>query len=89
MDMMHRKEVDAFVLSPSDSDYTDVAIRLEESRVQVVGIGHSDTPSSFVKSCDHCSQSQILENQRQVQNLKRRKKPLLTNKEHRKQERSS
>ena len=43
---------DAFVIVPSDSDYTPLAINLHESGVYVMGVGEKKTPEAFRNSCD-------------------------------------
>lgn len=52
MDMLHRKDVDVFVLVSSDSDFTSLAQRINEAGLRVIGIGRKSTPSPFKNSCD-------------------------------------
>ncbi len=52
MDMLHRKDVDVFVLVTSDSDFTTLAQRINEASLQVIGIGQKKTPRPFINSCD-------------------------------------
>jgi uncharacterized protein (TIGR00288 family) len=52
MDMLHRKDVDIFVLVSSDSDFTSLAQRINEAGLHVIGIGQKNTPRSFTNSCD-------------------------------------
>lgn len=52
MDILYTKNVDAFCIMSSDSDYTGLAKRLKESNMFIIGAGESKTPTSFVKSCD-------------------------------------
>ncbi len=52
MDILYSKEVDAFCLASSDSDFTRLAARLREEGKQVIGMGESKTPKAFVSVCD-------------------------------------
>lgn len=52
IDLLHKNIYDAFVIVSSDSDYTPLAIRLQESGVYVIGVGERKTPISFKNSCD-------------------------------------
>lgn len=52
MDILYSKNVDAFCIMTSDSDFTGLAKRLKESNMFIIGAGESKTPVSFVKSCD-------------------------------------
>lgn len=52
MDILYSKEVDAFCLASSDSDFTRLAARLREEGKQVIGMGESKTPKAFVSACD-------------------------------------
>ena len=52
MDLLHEKFYDAFVLVSSDSDFTPLAIRLNESGVHVIGVGDNRTLQSFRNACD-------------------------------------
>lgn len=52
MNLLHRNLYDAFVIVSSDSDFTPLVINLHEAGAYVIGIGKSDTPESFQKSCD-------------------------------------
>jgi hypothetical protein len=52
MDILYTKNVDAFCIMSSDSDFTGLAKRLKESNIFVIGAGEKKTPNSFVKSCD-------------------------------------
>ncbi|MCI8497050.1 MAG: NYN domain-containing protein, partial [Clostridiales bacterium] len=53
LDLLYTGIYDAFVLVSSDSDYTPLAIRLNESGVYVIGVGEHKTPESFRNSCDN------------------------------------
>ncbi len=52
MDILYTDDVDGFILATSDSDFTRLAVRLREAGKQVIGMGESKTPSSFVQSCE-------------------------------------
>lgn len=51
MDLLYSKNVDAFALMTSDSDFTPLALRLQESGVPVYGFGEKKTPLPFVHAC--------------------------------------
>ncbi len=52
MDILYTNKVDGFLLASSDSDFTRLATRLREAGMNVVGMGKSQTPKSFVASCN-------------------------------------
>ncbi|MEG1069339.1 MAG: NYN domain-containing protein [Ruthenibacterium sp.] len=52
MDILYAKNVDGFCLVSSDSDFTRLASRLRESRMFVIGMGESKTPTAFKSACD-------------------------------------
>ena len=52
MDILYSRNVNAFCLLSSDSDFTGLAKRLRESNIFVIGAGERKTPQSFVKACD-------------------------------------
>jgi hypothetical protein len=78
MDLLYSKNIDAFALMTSDSDFTLLVIRLLESGVSVYGFGEKKTPQALV---DSCSTFIYIENlsQKKVSNLllssKQRKRP--------------
>lgn len=51
MDLLYSKNVDAFALMTSDSDFTPLVLRLLESGFPVYGFGEKKTPQPFVDSC--------------------------------------
>jgi len=51
MDLLYTKNVDAFALMTSDSDFTPLVLRLQESGVPVYGFGETKTPQPFVDAC--------------------------------------
>ena len=52
MDVLYTKNVDGFCLVSSDSDFTRLASRLRESRMFVIGMGESKTPTACKAACD-------------------------------------
>ena len=52
MDILYSKNCDGFCIVSSDSDFTRLASRLRESRMFVIGMGESKTPTSFKSACD-------------------------------------
>ncbi|MFV0412790.1 MAG: NYN domain-containing protein [Oscillospiraceae bacterium] len=52
MDILYTKNCEGFCLVSSDSDFTRLASRLRESRMQVIGMGESKTPMAFKSACD-------------------------------------
>jgi uncharacterized protein (TIGR00288 family) len=51
MDLLYSKNVDAFALMTSDSDFTPLVLRILESGLPVYGFGEKKTPQPFVDSC--------------------------------------
>lgn len=51
MDLLYADHVDGFVLVSSDSDFTRLATRLQESGRPVFGIGRRATPAAFQQAC--------------------------------------
>ena len=51
MDILYNKNVDAFAIVSSDSDFTRLASRLGESGKTVIGMGEGKTPDSFRNAC--------------------------------------
>ena len=51
MDLLYSKNVDAFALMTSDSDFTPLVLRILESGFPVYGFGQKKTPKPFVDSC--------------------------------------
>ncbi|MNF65386.1 NYN domain protein [compost metagenome] len=51
MDLLYSKNVDAFALMTSDSDFTPLVLRLLESGFPVYGFGETKTPKPFVDAC--------------------------------------
>lgn len=52
MDILHTKEVNAFCIVSSDSDYTRLATRIRENNLFVLGIGEKKTPTAFINACN-------------------------------------
>lgn len=51
MDLLYSKNVDAFALMTSDSDFTPLVMRILESGMPVYGFGEKKTPLPFVHAC--------------------------------------
>ena len=51
MDLLYSKNVDAFALMTSDSDFTPLVLRILESGLPVYGFGERKTPKPFVDAC--------------------------------------
>ena len=51
MDLLYSKNVDAFALMTSDSDFTPLVLRIRESGLPVYGFGEKKTPKPFVDAC--------------------------------------
>ncbi len=51
MDLLYQKRLDAFCIVSSDSDFTRLASRLQESEIYVVGMGEQKTPRAFISAC--------------------------------------
>lgn len=51
MDLLYSKNVDAFALMTSDSDFTPLVLRILESGLPVYGFGEKKTPQPFVDAC--------------------------------------
>lgn len=52
MDILFSKNVDAFCIISSDSDFTRLIARLREDGKFVLGMGEKKTPQSLIKVCD-------------------------------------
>ena len=51
MDLLYSKNIDAFALMTSDSDFTPLVLRILESGMPVYGFGEQKTPQPFVDAC--------------------------------------
>jgi uncharacterized protein (TIGR00288 family) len=51
MDLLYSKNVDAFALMTSDSDFTPLVMRILEGGFPVFGFGAMKTPQAFVDAC--------------------------------------
>ena len=51
MDLLYTKNIDAFALMTSDSDFTPLVLRILESGLPVYGFGAKKTPQAFVDAC--------------------------------------
>ncbi len=52
MDILYSGNVDCVCIVASDSDYTNIAKRLRESNIRVIGMGEKKTPKAFINACD-------------------------------------
>lgn len=52
MDILYSGNMQGFCIVSSDSDYTGLAMRIRESGLFVMGMGHQQTPEAFSKACD-------------------------------------
>ncbi len=52
MDLLYQKQLDAFCIVSSDSDFTRLASRLRESEMFVLGMGEQKTPRAFISACN-------------------------------------
>ena len=52
MDILYSGHVNCICIVASDSDYTNIAKRLRESNVRVLGMGEKKTPAPFINACD-------------------------------------
>lgn len=52
MELLHSEKYDTFAIVSSDSDFTPLAIKLQESGAFVFGVGEGKTPIAFRKACD-------------------------------------
>lgn len=60
MDILYTGRVDGFCIVSSDSDFTRLAARLRESGMNVIGMGESKTPHSFICACNNFKYLDIL-----------------------------
>ena len=51
MDLLYSRNIDAFALMTSDSDFTPLVLRILESGLPVYGFGEKKTPQPFVDAC--------------------------------------
>ena len=51
MDLLYSKQIDAFALMTSDSDFTPLVMRILADGLKVYGFGESKTPLPFIKAC--------------------------------------
>ncbi len=51
MDLLYTRDIDAFALMTSDSDFTPLVMRILSNGITVFGFGEKKTPLAFVKAC--------------------------------------
>ncbi len=61
MDLLHSKTIDGICIVSSDSDYTGLAHRIREEGLFIMGIGKSQTPEAFIKSCEIFTFTEIIQ----------------------------
>lgn len=82
MDLLYSKNIDAFALMTSDSDFTPLVLRILESGMSVYGFGENKTPKPFVDACSQFIYTENLQsdeeekNENQVKLSKRSKNEL-------------
>lgn len=52
MDILYGGTVDGFCIASSDGDFTNLARRIREAGMIILGAGENKTPKAFVNSCD-------------------------------------
>lgn len=65
MDLLYSKNVDAFALMTSDSDFTPLVLRILESGLPVYGFGEKKTPKPFVDACSPFIYTENLESEQE------------------------
>ena len=70
MDILYSKEIDAFCLVSSDSDFTRLVTRLRENGKFVMGVGKNGTSASLVNACNVFVFTEILEGTEKVTRTK-------------------
>lgn len=62
MDILYAGNVDGFCLVTSDSDFTNLAKRLREAGLFVIGMGEQKTPVSLTRACEEFKYLDVLFN---------------------------
>lgn len=70
MDILYSKEIDAFCLVSSDSDFTRLVTRIRENGKFVMGVGKKGTSPSLVNACNVFVFTEILEKAEKVTSTK-------------------
>ncbi|QZY29772.1 NYN domain-containing protein [Nocardioides coralli] len=60
MDLLYAGNVEAFAIVSSDSDFTSLALRLQESGKTVYGLGRRRTPVSLQNACSRFIELEVL-----------------------------
>ncbi|WP_028584352.1 NYN domain-containing protein [Desulfogranum mediterraneum] len=63
MDLLYSKNIDAFALMTSDSDFTPLVMRILENGLPVYGFGEKKTPLPFVHACSQFIYTENLHNE--------------------------
>ena len=66
MDILYTNTVDGFCIVSSDSDFTNLASRIRESGLTVIGMGENKTPMAFRKACDIFTRLELLEGENEA-----------------------
>lgn len=61
MDILYSGTVDGFCIASSDGDFTNLARRIREAGMIILGAGENKTPKAFVNSCNKFIYVDILE----------------------------
>ncbi|EAZ9261404.1 NYN domain-containing protein [Salmonella enterica] len=61
MDLLYSQKIDCFCLVSNDKDFTNLAIRLKEEGLTVIGYGGIKTPKSYRNACNHFVQIETTE----------------------------
>lgn len=72
MDLLYTEKLDGFCVVSSDSDFTKLSSRLREGGLIVYGFGEKKTPKAFVSACDKFIYTEILRQDFQEEEPKRR-----------------
>ena len=68
MDLLHSGNIGGFCIASSDSDYTRLAMRIREQGLFVMGVGRSNTPTSFMNACNYFVTTETLSPVKQGRN---------------------
>lgn len=64
MDLLYTRNLDAFALMTSDSDFTPLVMRILSNGISVYGFGEKKTPFPFVKACSQFIFTENLESEK-------------------------
>ena len=76
MDILYSGSVNGFCIISSDSDFTRLVVRLRESGMNVIGMGESKTPRSFIAACNQFKYlDKLYQTSQKAERKARRKSP--------------